>query len=172
MKQVEPDLVRRAAGGDRTAFADLIEAHWAALVGLARSVIGEAAAEDAVQDALVAAWGKLGSLRDAAAFSTWLTRIVLRQCLRRKRRWRDLLPIDAVTEPGFEASPHAELDLERCLSRLAPRQRAVMHMTVVEGRTESEIAALMQITTASVRSHRRRARQRLSKLLNGENHGF
>ena len=170
MKQVEPDLIRRAADGDCAAFATLAETHWAALVGLARSVVGEPAAEDAVQDALVTAWSKLGSLRDATAFSAWLTRMVLHQCLRRKRRWRDFLPIGAAAEPKFVTNPQAEIDLERCLKCLAPRQRAVMYMTVVEGRTDSEIATLMKISTASVRSHRRRARQRLSHLLNGASH--
>ena len=63
--------------------------------------------------------------------------------------------------------PGCELDLERLLAGLAPRQRAVMHLSVVEGRTDTEIAERMAITAASVRSHRRRARQRLSHLMNG-----
>ena len=66
MKQAEPDLVRRAAGGDHAAFATLTETHWAPLVGLARSVVGESTAEDVVQDALVTAWSKLSSLRDTS----------------------------------------------------------------------------------------------------------
>ncbi|MEM7584970.1 MAG: RNA polymerase sigma factor [Acidobacteriota bacterium] len=164
MKPADPNLVRRAVDGDRTAFAALVEAHWAGLVGLARSVVGEAAAEGAVQDGLIVAWKKLGALRDVDAVSAWLTRIVLNQCLRRKRRWRDLLPLGAAAEPAFETSPHSKLDVERCLEALAPRQRAVMYLTVVEGYTESEIADLMQITPAAVRSHRRRARERLSRL--------
>lgn len=171
MKQGMPDHVRRAAGGDRTAFAWLVEAHWARLVGLARSVVGEATAEDAVQDALVVAWRRLKTLRDIDAFPSWLTRIVLRQCLRRKRSWRDFLPISAVTEPALEPNPDADIDLDRCLRALAPRQRAVMFFTVVEGRSDSDIAALMGISAASVRSHRRRARQRLDRLLSGAQHG-
>ena len=167
MEQAEPDLVRRAIDGDRAAFGTLVEGRWAMLVGLARSVVGEAEAEDAVQDALIAAWGKLGSLREAAAFAAWLTRIVLRQCLSRKRSWRDFLPISAAVEPVFEISPGDEIDLERCLQALAPRQRAVMHLTVVEGRSDREIGVLMRISAATVRSHRRRARSRLSHLFNG-----
>ena len=164
MTIAEADLVQKAARGDRGAFARLVESHWHALVGLARSVVGDVAAEDAVQDGLIIAWDQLSRLRDSEAFSAWLTRIVLRRCLRRRRSWRDLLPMQAAPEPRFETSPDAELDLERCLRGLAPRQRAVMYMTVVEGRTEGEIAAVMQISAASVRSHRRRARERLSHL--------
>lgn len=165
MTMAEAELVERAARGDRGAFARLVEGRWNALVGLARSVVGDVAAEDAVQEALLIAWDQLARLRRTEAFGAWLTRIVLRRCLRGQRSWRHLLPIQAAAEPVFEPSPEAELDLERCLRALAPRQRAVMYMTVVEGRTESEIAAVMSISAASVRSHRRRARQRLSHLL-------
>lgn len=157
--------------GDQGAFADLVERHWSALVGLARSIVGDSAAEDAVQDALILAWRKLGSLRQATAFSTWLKRIVLNQCLRSQRRWLGFLSISDIQEPVFETDPDAELDLARCLESLAPRQRAVMYLTLIEGQSDGEIAALMQISAASVRSHRRRARQRLSHVLSGANHG-
>lgn len=170
MTQAEARLIEQASLGDRAAFARLVEGRWNALVGLARSVIGDVGAEDAVQDALIIAWDKLGSLRTKEAFSAWLTRIVLRRCMRQRRSWRDLLPIQDAAEPIFEPRPEAELDLQRCLRALAPRQRAVMYMTVVEGRSESEIAELMQITAASVRSHRRRARQRLRHLLESPSH--
>lgn len=167
MNEAEPDLVRRAAGGDRGAFCALAEERWVALVRLARSVVGELEAEDAVQDALVDAWRRLGTLREPAAFSAWLQRVVLRRCLGRVRRRRLWLPLAAAPEPAAERHPEAALDVERLLAALAPRQRAVMHLTVVEGMSDSEIATLMEITPASVRSHRRRARRRLGQLLNG-----
>lgn len=163
----EPLLVQRAAGGDRGAFSVLIEKHWPPLVQLARSVVGEAEAEDAVQDALVTAWHRLGSLREPAAFPAWIGRVVLRGCWRRLRRRRPWLPLALVPEPRVKSDPESALDVERCLAVLAPRQRAVMHLTVVDGMSDAEIAALMDITPASVRSHRRRARERLSHLLNG-----
>jgi len=163
----EPLLVRRAAGGDRSAFSALVEERWQPLVQLARSVVGEGEAEDAVQDALVTAWHRLGSLRDPAAFPAWIGRVVLHGCLRRIRRRRPWLPLALVPEPRADSDPENALDVERCLLVLAPRQRAVMHLTVVEGMSDAEIAVLMDITPASVRSHRRRARERLSHLLNG-----
>jgi DNA-directed RNA polymerase specialized sigma24 family protein len=55
----------------------------------------------------------------------------------------------------------------KLLSRLAPRQRAVLHLTVVEGMTDAEIAPLLAITPASVRAHRRRARESAARLLQG-----
>jgi hypothetical protein len=63
----EADLVRSAAAGDRGAYARLIERHWCRLVRLARSVVGEAEAEDSVQDALIRAWRFDAALRSWAA---------------------------------------------------------------------------------------------------------
>ncbi len=167
MEATEPILIQRAALGDANAFGALVEGRWVQLVGLARSIVGEAEAEDAVQDALIKAWRKLGSLREETAFKAWLARIVLRSCLQRVRSWRDYLPLSAVPEPVIDPDPGDTLDVERLVAALAPRQRAVMHLSVVEGRTDTEIAELMRITAASVRSHRRRARERLSHLVNG-----
>src|SRR5262245_58155550 len=82
MSQSEPGLIARAQGGDAGAFASLVEGRWDGLVRLARSVVGESEAEDAVQDGLLIAWRKLAALRDADAFAAWLTRLVLRTCLR------------------------------------------------------------------------------------------
>jgi RNA polymerase sigma-70 factor (ECF subfamily) len=61
--------------------------------------------------------------------------------------------------------------VERTLRRLAPRQRAVMHLTIVEGMSDAEIGRMLGIDPASVRSHRRRARERLRQVLAGPSAG-
>jgi RNA polymerase sigma factor (sigma-70 family) len=61
--------------------------------------------------------------------------------------------------------------VEQVLSILAPRQRAVMYFTVIEGMSDSEIGRALGITAASVRSHRRRARERLQQVLHNESRG-
>jgi len=167
MTPAEPFLVRRALRGDRGAFSDLVVGHWTPLVRLARSVVGEAEAEDAVQDGLVAAWRHLSSLREPSAFSSWLSRVVLRSCFKRVRRRRPWLPLDDAPEPRAVTNPGGAVDVERMLGSLAPRQRAVMHLTVIEGMSDSEIAKVLEISAAGVRAHRRRARESLGHLLNG-----
>lgn len=166
-EQAQSFLVRRALRGDRGAFSDLVVSHWTPLVRLARSVVGDADAEDAVQDGLVAAWRRLSSLREPSAFSSWLSRVILRACLKRVRRRRPWLPLADAPEPEAVTDPGGAVDVERMLAALAPRQRAVMHLTVVEGMSDSEIARILEITAAGVRSHRRRARESLGHLLNG-----
>jgi len=167
--ETDAGLVRLAQGGDSRAFSTLVERHWSRLVPFARSVVGDADAEDAVQDALVVAWSKLGGLTEPAAFRAWVLRILGRLCFRRVRfgrRFRSLVGLPEPRDPATEAA-HEAFDVERTLGRLAPRQRAVMHLTVVEGMSDSEIGTVMGIDAASVRSHRRRARERLRQVLGG-----
>jgi RNA polymerase sigma-70 factor (ECF subfamily) len=162
--ETERGRVLRAQQGDVEAFSALVEAHWCALVRFARSIVGETDAEDCVQDAFVRAWTKLGGLREPDAFPSWIMRIVARRCFRRGRFLARLLPFAMAPEP-VAACATGDLELEQTLSLLAPRQRAVMHLTVVEGFSDSEIARALRITAASVRSHRRKARRTLRAAL-------
>ena len=161
------DLVRAARGGDREAFGLLVERSWERLVRLARSVLGDLEAEDAAQEGLVVAWSRLERLADPERFDAWVSRIVFRRSLRRARRSAGRLSLEALPEPSANPDLVGRLGAWQVLTRLAPRQRAVLHLSVVEGLTDSEIAPLLGITPASVRSHRRRARESAARMLKG-----
>jgi RNA polymerase sigma factor (sigma-70 family) len=157
--------VREAQAGSAAAYGVVVEACWARLVRFARSVVGEAEAEDAVQDSLIVAWHALRSLEDHARFERWVTSIVFRRCLRRRRLWRLRVALADVRERGVSADTAPDLDVEALLARLAPRQRAVLHLTVVEGMTDAEIAEALSMTAGTVRAHRRRARTALARIV-------
>src|SRR5687767_9005601 len=147
------EVVLRARAGDADAFGELVEELWAPLVGLARAVLaGDPEAEDVVQEALVVAWRRLPALRDAARFPAWVRRIAVRRCLRHLHRQRSQpipleLPAGEIRRaqrpaaPNFAAASEAAIDVSRLLVLLPPRQRAVLYLTAVEGRTDREIAA-------------------------------
>jgi len=163
-------LILRAQKGDKEAFSTLVEEHWVRLVRFARSLVGDADAEDSAQEAFILAWRKLPGLRNPDAFPTWLFRIASRTCLHRARTRLRVLPLCSVTEPAdAQAALGAEaIDVERVLDALPPRQRAVMHLTVIQGMSDSEIGNILDIAAASVRSHRRRARETLHQRLSEE----
>jgi RNA polymerase sigma-70 factor (ECF subfamily) len=163
----ELELVRSAQRGEIEAFSALVERYWTRLVSFARSVVGDSDAEDCVQEGMVVIWEKLPTLRDCGAFPAWGMRIVARRCLSRARRRLRLVPLVELPEaadPG-SASARESIHVEQVLARLPPRQRAVMHLTVIEGMTDSEIGVALAIDAASVRSHRRRARESLRRIL-------
>jgi RNA polymerase sigma-70 factor, ECF subfamily len=166
-------LAARAREGDLEAFSVLVEHHWSRLVRFSRSVVGDVDAEDCVQEALIAAWRKIGTLQDPVAFGSWVLRITARRCLRRTRflsRFLQWSSLEGRPEPANPGGTET-VDVENILSHLAPRQRAVMHLTVIEGLSDSEIAEALGIRPASARAHRRRAREALRTLLSSGSSG-
>ncbi len=157
------DLVRLARGGDREAFGALVERFWNELVALARGVLaGDAEAEDVVQEALLHAWPRLWMLRRPESFLAWMRRIVTRRCLTRARRQK---PWHEATDIGIiEPEPSHRVDAARLLGALAPRQRAALYLTWIEGCTDQEAGRLMGLRPATVRVHRFRGLQRLRQM--------
>ena len=163
----ESVLVRRAMDGDREAFSDLAAAHWRRLLALARSIVADLEAEDVVQDGLIKAWKKIRTLREPRAFAGWLTRIVANTAIARARRKRFFETIDGVALAAARTPVDDRIDVGRLLVKLAPRQRAVLHFTVIEGLTDHEIGEVLGITSSSVRVHRLRGRRRLAEIAKG-----
>ena len=88
----DPELVRLvtlARTGDRAAFGGLIERHLTAARRVALAAVGQASdADEAVQEAAVAAWRRLDALKDPNAFRGWFLRIVWRKAIDRRRSLR------------------------------------------------------------------------------------
>jgi RNA polymerase sigma-70 factor (ECF subfamily) len=180
-------LVRAARAGDDRAYGEVVECCWDGLVRFARSMVGEADAEDMVQECLVRAWRELPQLRDDDRFRAWLTTAVFRRSLRWKRwsLWRRArlaeasLPDPTLGGGGGGAAavvsaqfpdPSPQIDVPRLLSRLTRRQRAVMHLTVVDGLSDAEIAQALRMRPGTVRAHRRRARETLEAVVRSNSH--
>lgn len=166
----EPDWcasLRAAQAGDAAAYGRLVERFWADLLRVARGIAPLAEAEDVVQEALVHAWRRLGTLRDAAALPAWLRTAVVRRGLRRRRwalRARPLEPVARRLATPSEAR-ELELDAVRLFARLPDRQRAALFLTEVEGLTDAEAAHDLGVAVATLRVHRHRARANLRRWL-------
>src|SRR4051812_17778748 len=80
-------LARRIVAGDRTAFELLMRRHNRRLYRLAPATLrDDAEAEDALQEAYLAAHRAIGQFRGDSALSTWLSRLVINECMNRLRR--------------------------------------------------------------------------------------
>jgi RNA polymerase sigma factor (sigma-70 family) len=157
------ELVERARGGDRHAFAELIRESGARLDATARLILRDPElAQDAVQDTLIRAWRSLPGLRDTATFDHWLHSLVAHACidLARKRRRRvvevELTPIH-FTEALDYAGEIADRDLlDRALARLEPQARAVVVLHFYLDLPLPQVARMLGIPdgTAKSRLHR------------------
>jgi len=68
----EQDLIEKAKAGDNVAYEDLLRPNLKPAARLARALLGDSnEAEDAVQEAAVKCWRRLGNLRPGAEFQPW-----------------------------------------------------------------------------------------------------
>ena len=176
---VDLGTLDRARGGDSSAFDALVEARVGAMLRLAMAITGdEAEARDAVQDALVAAWRQLSSLRDPEAFDAWLTRILVNRCRRGMRR-RGLrrvheVPVEAagdVADAGAEDLGGAVSErraLERAFDRLSIDERTLLVLHHLDGRSLPSIASVLGIPVGTAKSRLSKARRSLERALERE----
>jgi RNA polymerase sigma factor (sigma-70 family) len=102
-------LVARIVGGERAAFEQLMRRHNTALFRTARAILrDDADAEDALQEAYLAAYRHLGEFRGDARLTTWLTRIVINQALGRLRARRRDNVVELLGETSHETPPAME----------------------------------------------------------------
>ncbi len=146
---------------------------------LTRAVLRHAEdADDAAQDAFVAAWTSLGRFDPAQPFGPWLARIAVnaaRDLARRRRvRQTDEIPGTLATAgPGPEQDTERRLLRERldgALAGLPERQRLAVMLHDGEGYRHGEIAELLDVPEGTVRSDVFQARRRL-RLALGEPEG-
>lgn len=180
----DAELVARVVSGDGAAFELLMRRHNRRLYRIARSVLrDDADAEDALQEAYLAAYRAIGSFRGEASLATWLSRLVLNHCLARRRREHRRASIVAIVpespatdsqwDPGTEvetpdrALVRSELRelLERKVGELPEAFRTVFMMRCVEELTVEETAELLDIPQATVRTRQFRARSLLRESL-------
>jgi RNA polymerase sigma-70 factor, ECF subfamily len=102
----DPEVVRLVAlarTGDRAAFGRLIEGHLTAARRVALAAVGQPSdADEAVQEASIAAWKRLDALTDPAAFRGWFLRIVWRKAIDRRRSLRSWLDRFSAPPAGDE----------------------------------------------------------------------
>lgn len=163
-------LAKRAAMGDRTAFAVIFGRHGASLHRYAlRMLDGDhQAAEDAVQEALTKAWLHIDSFRGESALRTWLFKLTGNECLNVRRRRRPIAVDDGLFHTSTDTTfpgPHDQASsnefrevLDRALVELPWRQRSAWILREIEGLSYGEIAGILDTTPTVIRGQLHRAR--------------
>lgn len=173
----DAQLLQRSASGDRAAFGSLVARHQASLFRFARAITRDAAAaEDVLQETFLAALRSAGAYRGEASVKTWLLTIARNKAYRAGRRrsgqperfeslealgaeagWGALDSVDAV----LIERQRREL-FSRALAGLAPEDREMIVLRDLEGLGGEQVAELLRISLAAVKSRLHRARLRLA----------
>jgi RNA polymerase sigma factor (sigma-70 family) len=174
----EEALVALVARGEDTALAELYDRLGRVAYGLAFRVLrDERLAEDAVQEAFLAAWrGAAGFSAERAAASTWILTLVHRRAVdlvRREQRRRAEAPQDVGAHEqvgGASAEDDAWLRFERervqeALSRLPDVQREAIELAYYGGFSQSELAERLGQPLGTIKSRMFAGLARLRELL-------
>ncbi len=183
----EATLLARMQAGEDDAFEACVRTYCSRLLAVTRRMLrNEEDAQDAVQEAFLAAFKQIGNFKGLSSFGTWLHRIAVNAALGRLRSLRrhpeqsieDLLPhfgdgehqIDpparwkATSEAVLEQQESRAL-VTQCISELPDTYRIVLLLRDIEGLDTEETAGVLGTSPGVVKTRLHRARQALRSLL-------
>lgn len=156
---MDRSLVELARNGDRDAFGAIVHQVSDPLFAVAFRILRDRdLAQDAFQNALIAAWRQLPTLRDPDRFEAWVRRILVHECYaesRRRTRWSSnirVLELETPSSDEADLSIHDRDELERGFSLLPLEQRAVFVLHHHVGLPLVEIAETLGIPAGTARS--------------------
>jgi RNA polymerase sigma-70 factor (ECF subfamily) len=161
--------IRAAAAGDRDAFARLYADYSRMVHAILLGRVPRRDVDDLVQDVFLAAYTRIGELRDPAAFGGWLATIARNRATDHFRRSHEPveMPPDLPGGDPIEVETLAILDIVR---KLPDTYRETLLMRLVEGMSGSEIADRTGLTPASVRVNLHRGMKMLREKLGWTGH--
>lgn len=176
-KLTEQVLIAFAKQGDGDAFAELLQRTRPYALRAARSILRDSdEVQDQLQSAYLNAWRQIANFREDAKFSTWITTVVVNQCLMRLRKLRrSPAPISFEFEQNGEArslepadnQPSAEEVMAREeliqivrheMQRVPPMFRGVLTLVDLNSTPIHEAAHQLGISVAAAKSRLMRAR--------------
>jgi RNA polymerase sigma-70 factor, ECF subfamily len=152
-----PLIMARAAQGDAHAFAQLIEPLLDPAYRLAAVMLADrSTAEDAVQEASIKAWRKLGQLRgDHGSLRPWFLSIVANECrMVRRQRWWSVVKLAEFGPPPVAGDQFdtTSSDLKTALLRLSPEERLPLVLHFYLDLPLDEVARTLGLSPAAAKS--------------------
>ncbi|HEX3441355.1 MAG TPA: sigma-70 family RNA polymerase sigma factor [Pseudolabrys sp.] len=168
-------LIARIAGGDRLAMQVLFARHHVRMYRFVlRLVRNEATAEDLISDVFLDVWRQAGKFEGRSAVSTWMLSIARFKALSALRR-RPEQELDDETAQAIEDhadDPEVALAkkdkgsvLRQCLTRLSEEHREIVDLVYYHEKSVEEVARIVGIPEATVKTRMFYARKKLSELL-------
>jgi RNA polymerase sigma-70 factor (ECF subfamily) len=176
----ESALIERLKTGDQEAFEAIFNLYSPKLYNVAQRILGELAdTEEVIQDVFWTVYRKAETFRGAAQFSTWLYRLTVNAALGklRSRKSREIdydeflpkfkddghhlvRPVVDWSDSLEEKYAKREMQqlLTNALEQLKPVDRSIVVLSDVEGLSDREIAAALDLTVPAVKTRIHRAR--------------
>jgi RNA polymerase sigma-70 factor (ECF subfamily) len=178
-------LVERLKARDKRAMEILLREHGPKMYGVALRVMrNETDAQEAMQDALISVWEKVGSFEGRSAFSSWLYRVTANAALmrlRKNKKFEQNVPLESPASntdtPALQLAADSELPdaailrrelgkrLRTAIDELPEPYRTTVLLSDIDGLSLAEIAEATEASIPAVKSRLHRARLRLREEL-------
>ena len=175
------ELVEQCKQGNSLGYAALYQKYAKAMYNTSLRIVNHTGdAEDVLQEAFLDAFGSLDSFQYKSTFGAWLKKIVVNKSINHlRKRKMDLIDIDrtAVSNLPQEESPDEEEirlkvdEIKAAVRDLPNGYRTVLSLYLFEGYDQEEIAEILQVSHATVRTQYMRAKQKLVSIIKkGQDH--
>lgn len=183
------ELVQLAQAGDEVAIRELIVSQQTYVFSIARGIMhNEADAADMTQEAFIRVLRSLRGYRAETKFTTWLYRLATNVCLDElRRRGQPAISFESDEEgrasldppdPDPWAQPDTCLaaaesaeEVQAALTKLSPPQRLALTLVYFDDMRYEDVAQVMNVPINTVKSHIRRAKDRLADILRTRHNG-
>lgn len=178
MLLTEPEIIKKAAAGDRSAFRLLVEAHQRFIYAVAVRVLNNTHdAEDATQETFIRLWKNLPRYKAEVKLSTWLYRIVTNICLdllksAHYKRNRMTLDITKQTDKIHARNADGEMQLhdltkavEEAAAQLPHVQKIIFVLRDLQGLTPEEVSSILETSEERIKSNLYHARAAIGQYL-------
>lgn len=156
---------------DKETFCAQVIRHQEAMFRAAKAILKQDEdAEDAVQEAICAAFAARDGLRDVQKFKPWILRILTNKCYDAYRKKRLSVDLEEVQDylPASGTDPTDRLTLWQAVMSLSDDLRATVTLYYYDGLSVREIGTVLGISEAAVKTRLSRVRGRLRQLLREE----
>jgi RNA polymerase sigma factor (sigma-70 family) len=164
------EWVAAAQLGDKEAFSEVVKRCQDMAYAIAYAMLDDTGlAQDAAQEAFIAAYLNLTALREPAAFPGWFRRIVIKHSDRERRSRKPSYPLDdsmeisaTVPDPmrALAASEHKN-EIHNAIAELPAIQRQIITLFYLRDYSQKEIEGFLELPVSTIKKHLFTARKKL-----------
>lgn len=166
--QSTKQLVKAAKKGDNEAFIKLIQGYETILYNMAgRWIHNEEDIADILQETILKAYEKIGTLREPKYFNTWICKILINECNQYFRRENKIL--DFTELPTSHEMNTNKLELEELLRDLPEKYKVPLVLFYQFGYSLNELSEMLKEPIGTIKSRIHRAKQMLRATSEKEN---
>lgn len=170
--QLLDHIIERCKSGDRTAQTELYSRYYRGMYSVCLRILNHSAeAEDAMQEAFIAAFKQLATFKGEVTFGSWLKRIMINRSIdllrKRKIQYEDIsrLPDQSENDEADFSNGISPEMVKTAIGKLPDNYRIVLSLFLLEGYDHEEIATILKISNGSSRIIYHRAKEKLKSLL-------